>query len=83
MPASMRGEQRRQSPWASTDDDYTCATKAQCDQLRRGRNTAGSAINFGGDGLAGCNDRILSLFELDVDQATSFYEQRTIHAAEK
>jgi hypothetical protein len=29
----------------------------------------------------GMQRRILSLFELDVDQATSFYEQRTIHAA--
>ena len=34
----MRREQRRQSCWASTDNDYTCATKAQCHLLRRSPN---------------------------------------------
>ena len=32
----MRREQRRQSRWASTDNNYTCPTKAQGHLLRRG-----------------------------------------------
>jgi hypothetical protein len=46
-PAPMRCEQWRQSGWASTDNNYTCPTKAQSHLLRRTCN-AGDALNIWG-----------------------------------
>ncbi len=48
----MRREQRRQSPWASADNDYTYATNRQYHLLRRPEK-ASNVIEIRGDSKAG------------------------------